>query len=94
MRCDACQRTKRSKNKYSKFPTKLVEETPWNKLCVYLIGPFKIRRIGKETLILKDVTTIDPITGWFEITQYNGKKAMTIMKLVETTRKFSYPWPV
>ena len=58
-----------------------------------LIDLLKIRRIGKETLILKDVTMLDPVTGWFEITLYDGKKAMTIVKLVETTQKFSYPWP-
>ena len=43
----------------------MAEETPWNKLCVDLIGPYKIRIKGKYPLILKAVTVIDPITGWF-----------------------------
>ena len=37
---------------------------------------------------------IDPITGWFEVTQYNNKKAMTIANLVETPWLVLYPWPV
>ena len=56
-----------------------------NKLCVDIIGPYKIRRKWKETLILKSVTMIDPVTGWFEVTQYRDKKEMTIANLVETT---------
>ena len=27
---------------------------------------------------------IDPVSGWFEVTQYRDKKAMTIKNLVET----------
>ena len=65
-----------------------------NKLCVDIIGPYKIRRKGKETLILKSVTMIDPVTGWFEVTQYRDKKEMTIADLVETTWLVRYPWPV
>ena len=36
-----------------KIPAKLADETPWNELCVDLIGPYKIHRKGKEPLILK-----------------------------------------
>ena len=71
--------------KYGKPPAKIAGETPWNKLCVDLIGPYKIRRKGKEALILKFVTMIEPVTRWFEVTQYSNKKAMTITNLVETT---------
>ena len=64
-KCDARQRTKRSTKKHDKLPAKLVEEPPWNKLCVDLIRPYKIRIKGKEPLILKAVTMIDPVTRWF-----------------------------
>ena len=37
--CYKCQRTK-WKKKYGKFPDKLADETPCNKLCVDLIGPY------------------------------------------------------
>ena len=37
---------------------------------------------------------IDPVTGWFEKTQYNENKAMNISNLVETTWMVQYTWPV
>ena len=70
-----------------------MDETPWNKLFVGLIGPYKICRKGKDYLILKDVTMIIPVTEWFEVTQYNDNKSMTIANLVETTWLSRYPWP-
>ena len=93
-RCDVCQRTKCSETKYGKLPAKVAEETPWNKLCVDLKGPYKIGRKGKEPLILKAVTMIDHFTRWFEVTQYSDKKVMAIANLVETTWLLRYPWPV
>ena len=36
---------------------------------------------------------IDPITDWFEVTQYNNKKVMSIANLVETTWLVQYPFP-
>ena len=46
-RCNVCQHTKGSKQN-GKLPAKMAESTPWNKLCVDLIGTYKIRRKGKE----------------------------------------------
>ena len=37
---------------------------------------------------------IEPVTGWFEVTQYSNKKATTITNLAETTWLVRYPWPV
>ena len=59
---------------YGKLPSNMTEEKPWNKLCVDLIVPHKICRKGKDTLVLKSVTIIYPVTGWFEVTQYRKKK--------------------
>ena len=93
--CDTCQRTKWSNKKYGKLPAKLAEKIPWNKICVYLIGTYSIRRKGKkENLHLKSVTIIDPITGWFEVIQYNDKRAITIADLVETAWMSRYPIPI
>ena len=79
---------------YDKLPVNMAEETPWNKLCVDLIGPYKICRKEKYHLILKAVTVIYPVTGWFEVTQYCDKKAMTIANLVEKMWLVWYLWPV
>ena len=37
---------------------------------------------------------IDPVTGWFEVMQYNDKRAMAIANLVETTWIYRYPRPM
>ena len=74
--------------KYGKTRAKIANKMPWNKLCVDLIGPYKVRREGREPLILESVTMIYRITRRFEITPYNYKKSMAIANLVETTLLF------
>ena len=37
---------------------------------------------------------IYPVTGWFEVTQYNDKRVMGIANLVETTWLYRYPRPM
>ena len=79
--------------KYGLLPPKLAEATPWDKLCVDLIGPYKIRRKGKVDLICRCVTMIDPATGWFEIQQYDDKKSITVANIIEQEWFSRYPWP-
>ena len=69
-----------------------MDETPWDTLFVDIIGPYRICRKGGEPLIIKAVTMINPVTGWFEVTQYNYKKAMMIENFVDTTWLSRYPW--
>ena len=49
--------------KYGKVHAKPEEEIPQNKVCVDIIGAYKISRKGSEPLILNDVTMIDTVTG-------------------------------
>ena len=37
---------------------------------------------------------IDPVTGWFEVVQYEDKTAINIKDLVETTWISRYPRPI
>ena len=37
---------------------------------------------------------IDPVTVWFEITQYDDKRAISIANLIETTWLTRYPRPM
>ena len=92
--CDVCQGKKIPTKKHFKLPAKLAEETLWNKICVDLIGTYKIRKKGKYCLILIDITIIDPITRWFEVTKHSKQKSVTIANLVELTRVVRYTWPV
>ena len=36
---------------------------------------------------------IDPVTGWFEITDYNNKRVIAIANLVKTAWLSRYPRP-
>ena len=81
--CPLCQKNKRKQKKYGLLPAKEAETIPWDKLCVDLIGPYRIRRSGKKDLICRCVTMIDPATGWFEIHQYNDKFSITVANIVE-----------
>jgi transposase InsO family protein len=92
-KCDTCQRTKRTTQKYGKLPPKEAEADPWEILCVDLIGPYTIKRRGKKNLTLWCVTMIDPATGWFEMREIPNKEALTVANLVEQTWFTRYPWP-
>jgi cleavage and polyadenylation specificity factor subunit 1 len=92
-KCPLCQRNKRRQKKYGLLPPKLAEATPWDKLCVDLIGPYTIRRKGSKDLICRCVTMIDPATGWFEIQQYDDKQSITVANIIEQEWFSRYPWP-
>ena len=92
--CQVGQRSKRCFKKYGELPEKEAKATPWDKLCVNLIGPYKIRQRGKKKpLVCKCCTMIDPATGWFEIAQCNDKRSITIANIVEQEWLAIYPWP-
>jgi hypothetical protein len=58
---------------------------PWDRLCVNLIGSYKIKSTvkGVKTPPLKAITMINPVTSWFEIKQYDDKKSITVANIVE-----------
>ena len=91
--CPTCQRNKRKVKKYGWLPPKEAEAIPWDRMCIDLIGPYKIKRKGRKQLICKCVTMIDPATGWFEIHQFDDKKSMTIANIAEQEWFARYPWP-
>ncbi len=92
--CENCQRNKRRHKKYGHLPPKEAEAEPWDKLCIDLIGPYKIRRKGKQKdLVCRCVTMIDPATGWFEIKQYDDKRSITVANIAEQEWFTRYPWP-
>jgi hypothetical protein len=66
---------------------------PWDRLCVNLIGPYKIKSTVKGVKIppLKAITMIDPVTSWFEIKQYDDKKSITVANIVEQEWLTHYP---
>ena len=91
--CPTCQKNKRKQKKYGHLPPKEAEALIWDKMCIDLIGPYKIRCKGQPDLICKCVTMIDPASGWFEIHKYNDKQAITVANIAEQEWFAWYPWP-
>ena len=77
---------------YSRYSAE-AEAEPWDKMCIDLIGPYKIRRRGQEDLIFRCVTMIDPATGWFKIHEYDDKRSITVANIAEQEWFCRYPWP-
>ena len=77
-------RNKKQNFKYGELFTKKAKAIQRDRLLVVLIGPYKIIGEGHDdTLIIKSLTMIEPVTGRFEIIQYNDKQASTIANPVE-----------
>ena len=93
-KCERCQITKRKTIKYGHVPEKEAETEPWDKLCVDLIGPYKVPQPkGKAPITLWCLTMIDPATGWFEIAAIENKTALEVANVAEMTWFCRYPWP-
>ena len=65
--CKSCQVNKRRSQKYGKLPTKIVTITPWEAVCVDLIGPYTLRGKDGTEIDFMCLTMIDPASSWFEI---------------------------
>jgi hypothetical protein len=78
--CKTCQVNKKGTQKYGYLPSKILRSTPWEAICVNLIGPYTLK--GKDGLSIDfmALTMIDPASSWFEVAELP-----TIMRL--TTRK-------
>ncbi len=92
-KCDICQRTKKSQNRYGKLPVKSNNAlVPWHTLCIDLIGPYKIGK-GKKARTLFCLTMIDPATCWFECTYIDNKTSLEVANELEICWLTRYPWP-
>ena len=91
--CPTCQRFKKSKKKYGKLPPKEVTMTPWETVCIDLVGPYTVTdRLGNDR-ILTAMTFVDPATGWFEIAEIPDKTSARISQIFNSTWLARYPRP-
>jgi hypothetical protein len=67
--CRSCQVNKRHSQKYEHLPPKLIITTPWNALCVDLIGPYTLKGKDRSSIDFMCLTMINPATSWFEIVE-------------------------
>ena len=81
--CPTCQLNKCKQTKHGHLPPKEAEAVIWDRMCIDLIGPYKIHRKGQPDLVCKCVMMIDPASGWFEIHQYDNKRLITVANIAE-----------
>ena len=97
--CKTCQVNKNRTRKYGHLPPKIVSSTPWEALCVDLVGPYTLKGKDGSSIDFMALTMIDPASSWFEIVELptiyrlitkkeNGKER-TIKEETETFDKSS-----
>jgi len=94
-KCPTCQLNKPKNIHFGHLPPKKPEEVPWERLCIDLIGPYKIdsKFHSEAERTLHCLTMIDPVTGWFEIAEIPAKSADVIMDVLEQKWLVHYPRP-
>ncbi len=94
--CKTCQTSQRRKLKYGHLPPKTVISTPWECLCVDLIGPYTLKGRDHLQIDFMALTMIDPAFSWLEIVELplviwlrrqtvNGKELLTADKIFNKT---------
>jgi hypothetical protein len=76
--CRSSQINKRHSQKYGHVPLKLVITTPWQALCVDLMGPYTLKGIDGSSSNFMCLTMIDPATSWFEIVELPTVTKLTV----------------
>jgi len=56
--CKTCQVNKKRTQKYGHLPSKIVISTPWEALCVNLVGPYTLK--GKDGSSIGDFSWLSP----------------------------------
>ncbi len=67
--CKTCQVIKKRTQKYGHLPSKIIISTPWEALCVNLVGLYTLK--GKDSLSIDfmALTMIDPASSWFKVVE-------------------------
>jgi len=67
--CKTCQINKKQSLKYGHHPPKQVISTPWEALCVDLIGPYTLKGKDSSSIDFMALTMIDPASSWLEVVE-------------------------
>ena len=69
--CKTCQVNKKRTRKYGHLPPKIVISTPWEALCVKLVGPYTLKGKDGSSIDFVALTMIDPASAssWFKVVE-------------------------
>jgi len=65
--CKTCQIDKKRSRKYGHLPSKVVIHTPWEALCVDLIGPYTLKGKDGSSIDFMALTMINPASSWLKV---------------------------
>jgi hypothetical protein len=60
---------KKCTQKYGHLPSKIVISTPWEALCVNLVGPYTLNGKDGSSIDFMALTMINPASSWFEVVE-------------------------
>ncbi len=72
-------RSIRDTAKYGHVPPKLVITTPWNALCVDLIGPYTLNGKDSSSIDIMCLTMFDPATSLFVFSNYRNSRERLVV---------------
>jgi hypothetical protein len=72
-----CQVKKKCPQKYGHLPPNIVISTPWEALCVNLVGPYTLKGKDGSSIDFMALTMINHASSWFEVVELP-----TIMQLM------------
>ncbi len=67
--CKTCQVNKKLTQKYRHLPPKIVISTPWEALCIDLVGPYTLKGKDGSSIDFMAFTMIDPASSWFKVVE-------------------------
>jgi hypothetical protein len=68
---------KKRTQKYGHLPPKIIISTPWEALCVNLVGPYTLKGKDGSSIDFMALTMIDLTSSWFKVVELP-----TIMQLM------------
>jgi hypothetical protein len=67
--CKTCQVNKKRTQKYGHLPPKIVISTPWEALCVNIVGLYTLKGKDGSSIDFMALTMIDPTSSWFKVVE-------------------------
>ena len=91
--CHVCQTSKNSsRKKFGLVPEKKGEITKWSQVKLDLWGFKTVQNKNGKNYHIHVMTMVDPVTGWFKLSQLKGKPNVCIcMKSFDSTWLARYP---
>ena len=75
MTCHTCQIAKKMGTKYGELPEKDLVFTPWQDVCVDLIGTYRVEDSSGKKYSLLAMTMANPVSSWFKVAEISDKSA-------------------